>query len=478
MAKPKQNQIEHDSLIGRLPITAVSPVVDGGAYLAKAFVGEVIPFSAVVFREGHDALGVELILTSPTAKVSVHRMQPGSLGSDSWHTVAQLTEQGEYKFQIRAFGDDYETWHHNTEVKLAAGVDEELMMLEGVELFTRAAAEKDRKKSNAKELVQAAEVLADQSHSPSARFAAALNVKLLKAIAEHPVRALETLSETYEINCERTLAGAGAWYEFFPRSEGAKYDSKTKTWRSGTFKTATKSLSRVAEMGFDVLYLPPVHPIGEAFRKGPNNSLNAVGQDPGSPWAIGSTAGGHDTIHPDLGTEKDFAAFVKAAGALGIEIAMDLAVQASPDHPWVQTNPGWFTTRADGSIAYAENPPKKYQDIYPVNFDNDREGIYQEILRVVKHWISLGVKIFRVDNPHTKPVNFWEWLIAEVNAEHPDVIFLAEAFTRPAMMHTLGKVGFQQSYTSSLGETLRATCATICSSFRAKLRLSLDRTSG
>jgi starch synthase (maltosyl-transferring) len=437
----------HNNPIGRLPILKVEPTVEAGRWAAKAFVGEVIPFSAVSFREGHDALGVELLLTNPKGDFTITRMHAGAAGTDSWHTAVQLEEQGVWKFQIRSFSDEYETWHHNTEVKLAAGVDEELMMLEGVALFTRAAAEKDRKKANAKELIQAAEVLADQSHSPSARFAAALNVKLLKAIAEHPIRSLETLSETFEINCERTLAGAGAWYEFFPRSEGAKFDSKTKTWKSGTFKTAAKSLSRVAEMGFDVLYLPPVHPIGEAFRKGPNNSLNAVGQDPGSPWAIGSTAGGHDTIHPDLGTEKDFAAFVKAAGELGIEIAMDLAVQASPDHPWVQTNPEWFTTRADGSIAYAENPPKKYQDIYPVNFDNDREGIYQEILRVVKHWISLGVKIFRVDNPHTKPVNFWEWLIAEVNAEHPDIIFLAEAFTRPAMMHTLGKVGFQQSYT-------------------------------
>ena len=266
----------HDRPFGRLPILAVSPSVEGGRWPAKAFAAEVIPFGATVFREGHDALGVELLLTDPSGKETVHRMTAGAPGSDRWHTSAQLSLIGDYRFKIRAFADDYETWHHNTEVKLAAGVDEELMMLEGVALFTRAAAEKDRKKANAKELVLAAEVLADQSHSPSARFAAALNVKLLKAIAEHPIRSLETLSETYEINCERTLAGAGAWYEFFPRSEGAKFDSKTKTWKSGTFKTATKSLSRVAEMGFDVLYLPPVHPIGEAFRKGPNNSLNAV----------------------------------------------------------------------------------------------------------------------------------------------------------------------------------------------------------
>jgi starch synthase (maltosyl-transferring) len=193
--------------------------------------------------------------------------------------------------------------------------------------------------------------------------------------------------------------------------------------------------------------MPPIHPIGFAHRKGPNNTLTAGPQDPGSPWAIGSSAGGHDAIHPDLGTEKDFKAFVKKANDLGIEIALDLALQASPDHPWVAEHPEWFTTRADGSIAYAENPPKKYQDIYPVNFDNDRDGIYNEVLRIVKHWIGFGIKVFRVDNPHTKPVNFWEWLIGEVNAEYPDVVFLAEAFTRPAMMHALGKVGFQQSYT-------------------------------
>jgi starch synthase (maltosyl-transferring) len=249
------------------------------------------------------------------------------------------------------------------------------------------------------------------------------------------------------INCEREYAGSAAWYEFFPRSEGATFDAKTKTWTSGNFKTAAKRLPAVAEMGFQILYMPPIHPIGKAFRKGPNNTLNAAPQDPGSPWAIGSEAGGHDAIHPDLGTEKDFKDFVKKAKELGLEIALDLALQASPDHPWVKSNPEWFTTRADGSIAYAENPPKKYQDIYPVNFDNDRDGIYLEVLRVVKHWISLGIKVFRVDNPHTKPVNFWEWLIGEVNAEFSDVIFLAEAFTRPAMMHTLGKVGFQQSYT-------------------------------
>ena len=437
----------HDDPIGRLPILNITPRVEGGRWPAKGIVGEVIPFSAVVFREGHDALGVELLLTSPTGKQTVHRMHAGAPGSDRWHASAQLTEQGHYRFQIRAFSDEFETWHHNTEVKLAVGVDEELMMLEGIRLLTRAAAEKGRTKANAKQLVELAETLDDKSRSAQARFEAANESAIVKAIADQPIRDLITLSDEYLINCERQYAGAAAWYEFFPRSEGAKFDAKTKTWTSGNFKTAAKRLPAVAAMGFDVLYMPPIHPIGHAHRKGPNNTLVAGPQDPGSPWAIGSEAGGHDAIHPDLGTEKDFKAFVKKAHELGLEIALDLALQASPDHPWVKEHPEWFTTRADGSIAYAENPPKKYQDIYPINFDNDRDGIYLEVLRVVKHWIGFGIKIFRVDNPHTKSVNFWEWLIAEVNAEFPDVVFLAEAFTRPAMMHALGKVGFQQSYT-------------------------------
>ena len=437
----------HESPIGRLGILNVRPSVESGRWPAKAFVGEVLPFSAVVFREGHDSIAAELLLTSPTGKLSIHRMHAGAPGTDSFHTKAQLTERGTYRFTIRAFGDDFETWHHNASVKIAVGVDEELMMLEGVAMLTRAAAEPSRSKTNAKALLALAEILGDTKQKAQSRLAAAEADEVHKWVAAEPIRSLETLSEEFEINCEREYAGSAAWYEFFPRSEGAVYEAKTKTWTSGTFKTATKRLPAVAAMGFQILYLPPIHPIGRAFRKGPNNTLNAGPQDPGSPWAIGSDAGGHDAIHPDLGTQKDFVAFVKAANKVGLEVALDLALQASPDHPWVKSNPEWFTTRADGSIAYAENPPKKYQDIYPINFDNDRDGIYLEVLRVVKHWISLGIKIFRVDNPHTKPINFWEWLIAEVNAEFPDVIFLAEAFTRPAMMQALGKVGFQQSYT-------------------------------
>ena len=253
-------------------------------------------------------------------------------------------------------------------------------------------------------------------------------------------------TEKYPIRADRERALSGAWYEFFPRSEGAVKNADG-TITSGTFVSATKRLPAVAAMGFDVLYLPPIHPIGVAHRKGPNNSLTAGTNDPGVPWAIGNSDGGHDAINPELGTMKDFENFVAAAKKAGLEIALDLALQTSPDHPWVKSNPQWFNKRADGTIAYAENPPKKYQDIYPINFDDDYEGIRDEVLRIIRLWVSKGVKIFRVDNPHTKPVHFWQDLLDIVRRESPEVIFLAEAFTAPAMMHALGKAGFHQSYT-------------------------------
>ncbi len=264
--------------------------------------------------------------------------------------------------------------------------------------------------------------------------------------ATDETKTLSTQSGWYPIYVEPDRALVGAWYEFFPRSEGATRSSDG-TIKSGTFKSAEKSLQRVADMKFDVLYLPPIHPIGYAFRKGRNNTTTPTPKDPGVPWAIGNADGGHDTINPDLGSMKDFEHFIKAAKKLGIEIALDFALQCSPDHPWAKDHPEWFTIRADGTIAYAENPPKKYQDIYPINFDKDFDGILKESARVLNLWISKGVKIFRVDNPHTKPVQFWYQLIHLINLEHPDVVFLSEAFTRPTMMHALGKVGFQQSYT-------------------------------
>lgn len=257
---------------------------------------------------------------------------------------------------------------------------------------------------------------------------------------------LHSISERYPINVERERALVGAWYEFFPRSEGAKRN-KDGTITSGTFKSATERLKAIADMGFDVLYIPPIHPIGHSHRKGKNNSLTATPSDPGVPWGIGNADGGHDAINPELGTLKDFQEFVAKAKSLGIEVALDLALQASPDHPWVKSNEEFFTKRPDGTIAYAENPPKKYQDIYPINFDNAYPSLFEEVKRIVKHWITSGISIFRVDNPHTKPLHFWQHLIAEINREHPEVIFLSEAFTRPAMMHALGKAGFQQSYT-------------------------------
>ena len=438
---------QNDSPFGRLPILNVSPTVEAGRWPAKAYVGEVVPFSASVFREGHDSLGVELLLTSPSGKTVNHRMRPGNLGSDLWHAKVLIRDEGNFSFQIRAFADDFETWHHNATIKIAVGSDEDLMMLEGVAVLKRALDEKERSKASIKICELALETLQDPKLTPKAKLLAIESQEIMQTMDAEPLRSLTTISESFTIKSERERAGVGAWYEFFPRSEGAVFEPKAKTWVSGNFVTAAKRLPAVAAMGFNVLYLPPIHPIGVAFRKGPNNTLNAGPQDPGSPWAIGSAAGGHDAIHPDLGTEQDFKEFVKAAKGLGIEIALDLALQASPDHPWVKSNPEWFTTRADGTIAYAENPPKKYQDIYPINFDNDPQGIYFEVLRIVNHWISLGVNIFRVDNPHTKPVAFWEWLIQQVNKSHPQVVFLAEAFTRPAMMHALGKAGFQQSYT-------------------------------
>ena len=438
---------EINTKIGRIPILDVRPAVAASLWPAKAYVGEVIPFSATIFREGHDLIGAELSLVSPTGEISRFAMREIHEGSDKFSTRQLIDEEGTWLFSVHAYADDFASWHHSAKIKLAIGIDEELMILEAVALFERALREKARSKPSEAIIKDLLMVFTDKKISPREKLKASEAAAVKDAFAAEPIRSLETESEEHKIYCERALAGAGSWYEFFPRSEGAKQDPKTGVWKSGNFQTASERLLGVAEMGFDVLYLPPIHPIGVSHRKGQNNSLTAKGSDPGSPWAIGSAFGGHDAIHPDLGDESDFKEFVERANAVGLEIALDFALQASPDHPWVKQHPEWFTTRADGSIAYAENPPKKYQDIYPINFDNDPKGIYAEALRIVQYWISLGVKIFRVDNPHTKPVNFWEWLIAEVNRENPEVIFLAEAFTRPAIMHTLGKIGFQQSYT-------------------------------
>ncbi|MDX2837405.1 maltotransferase domain-containing protein, partial [Streptomyces scabiei] len=282
------------------------------------------------------------------------------------------------------------------------------------------------------------------------RLAAALAPEVDEVLARHPLRELVTSSEPLPLLVERERALFGSWYEFFPRSEG------TPAQPHGTFRTAARRLPAIAAMGFDVVYLPPIHPIGTTFRKGRNNTLSPTPDDVGVPWAIGSPEGGHDSIHPDLGTLDDFDHFITRARSLGMEIALDFALQCSPDHPWVSKHPEWFHHRPDGTIAHAENPPKKYQDIYPIAFDADLPGLITETTRILRHWMDHGVRIFRVDNPHTKPVVFWEQVIADINATDPDVIFLAEAFTRPAMMHTLAATGFQQSYTYFTWRTTKA----------------------
>ncbi|MGN6577974.1 MAG: alpha-1,4-glucan--maltose-1-phosphate maltosyltransferase, partial [Nocardioides sp.] len=435
-------------MVGRIPVMDVSPVVAGGKYPAKAAVGEPFTVSAHVFREGHDALNADVVLTDPAGRrrpwIRMHK-QPE--GVDVWAAEVVADQPGEWTFEIEAWGDPVATWRHNAEIKIPAGIDVELMFKEGALLLERAAAQLPKKAAGRAVLADAVKGINDSSRPDPVRYAAAVSPAVDEVLGAHPLRELVTTDGPYRFVADRERALFGSWYEFFPRSEGAYVDDKTGKVVSGNFRTAAERLEAVADMGFDIIYLPPIHPIGEVNRKGPNNTLTPGPDDPGSPWAIGSKDGGHDAVHPDLGTLEDFDAFVARAREVGLEVALDLALQAAPDHPWVTSHPEWFTTRADGTIAYAENPPKKYQDIYPVNFDNDPDGIYAEVLRVVRHWMSHGVRVFRVDNPHTKPVQFWEWLIAEVKKTDPDVIFLSEAFTKPPMMRTLATVGFDQSYT-------------------------------
>ncbi|MGZ4448562.1 MAG: alpha-1,4-glucan--maltose-1-phosphate maltosyltransferase [Nocardioides sp.] len=435
----------------------VMPVVDLGRQAAKATVGEPFPVTATVFREGHDKLGAEVVLTGPDG----HRRPPVRMTKDpdvpdryaAWVTP---DGPGSWTFEVQAWSDPVGTWQHAAGLKIPAGVDVDLRFTEGRLLLERVVAENALEPRALAAVEGGLDAAGDDTRPVAARLAALQDPDLEAVLLAHPVRDLVTVEGPYPAYADRPKALFSSWYEFFPRSEGATKDPATGKVTSGTFRTAAQRLDAVAEMGFDVVYLPPIHPIGEVNRKGPNNTLTPGPDDTGSPWAIGSKDGGHDAIHPDLGTLEDFDAFVARATELGIEVALDLALQAAPDHPWVTSNPEWFTTRADGTIAYAENPPKKYQDIYPVNFDNDPTGICREVLRVVRHWMAHGVRIFRVDNPHTKPVAFWEWLLKEIRRTDPDVLFLAEAFTRPAMMRGLGAIGYHQSYTYFTWRTQKA----------------------
>ncbi|MFM9135990.1 MAG: alpha-1,4-glucan--maltose-1-phosphate maltosyltransferase [bacterium] len=432
------------TLGGRFPITDVSPVVEGGRLPAKAVVGEQVPVRAVAFREGHDALGVEVVLRAPDGSEERTRMADLGTGVDVWGALVYPDAEGEWAFTIEAWGDPWSTWAHRAGIKVPAGQDIDLELEEGARILEEIARALPRGSGDARKALRAAAArMRKASLPPAVRLAAAEDPSVSAIVLDHPLREHVTTCGPWPLRVERRRALVGSWYEFVPRSEGATGAPA----RSGTFATAAKRLPDIAAMWFDVVYLPPIHPIGTAHRKGPNNTLVTEPGDPGSPWAIGSSDGGHDAVHPDLGTQADFAAFVAEAARHGLEVALDLALQASPDHPWVTEHPEWFRPRADGSIAYAENPPKKYQDIYPLYFDEDPEGLYAEIVRVVRHWMSLGVRIFRVDNPHTKPLWVWHRLTGELWATDPDVIFLAEAFTRPPMMRALAEVGFQQSYT-------------------------------
>jgi starch synthase (maltosyl-transferring) len=384
----------------RIQIQHVEPLVDCGRYPIKRTVGDEVDVYASIFKDGHDVLGAAIRVKPPGAtRWQEARLRP--FGNDRWGGSFTPDAPGLWSWRIEAWTDRIATWREEIRRKHEAGQDDlSSELAEGAALLGRDSVTVD----------EALRVEGEDRHDPAS-------------------------SPTYEVDVDRVLGRFGAWYELFPRS-----------W--GGFRGVAEELSQLADLGFDVVYLPPVHPIGHTNRKGRNNTLTPEKGDPGSPWAIGDESGGHDALHPDLGSWDDFDALIPRAREVGIEICLDFAIQCSPDHPWLKEHPEWFNRRPDGTLKYAENPPKKYQDIYNVNFESeDWQGLWQALLDVVLGWVRRGVTVFRVDNPHTKPAPFWEWMIREVRAEDPNVLFLAEAFTRPAMMTTLAKLGFSQSYT-------------------------------
>ncbi|MCP1387300.1 DUF3416 domain-containing protein [Corynebacterium sp. TA-R-1] len=442
-------------MVARFGIDDVRPQVSGRTLPSKAVVGEVIPVSALVWREGHDAIGATLLLTSPSGEqYSVH-MQQEVYRPDYVHAVFVPDEQGLWRFRVDAWSDVMATWRNAVSKKLLAGQSAEELANDihhGIDLFAAAAAQTP---AGAREVLESARTtLADDTLPLRTRIEAGLADEVLEVLDAYPLRELVTHGPICDVLVERRKALVSSWYELFPRSTGG-WDENGEPVH-GTWATTAAALDRVAAMGFDTVYFPPIHPIGEVNRKGRNNTLTPEEHDVGSPWAIGSKDGGHDAFHPALGGEAEFLDMLDHADELGLEVALDLALQAAPDHPWAAAHPDFFTVLADGTIAYAENPPKKYQDIYPINFDNARETIYEEIYRVVMYWVDLGITTFRVDNPHTKPLDFWHWLIAKVHETDPDVIFLAEAFTRPPRMYGLSKAGFSQSYTHFTWKTTKA----------------------
>jgi starch synthase (maltosyl-transferring) len=422
----------------RVRIENVEPEIDGGRYPAKRVTGELVVVTVDLLVDGHDALAARLGYRRAGDDWTETPMR--ALKDDRWIGSFPVSRLGEYEFKISAWIDRFESWRNELGKKAAAGQDVSSELLEGARLV-RGAAERAGG-GDGRWLEARAGVLEEQTERPD-RVKSALDADLAEMMAQYADRTREVSYEKLlKVTVERQRALCGAWYEMFPRSAGSDPN------RSATFHEAEARLTDIAAMGFDVLYLPPIHPIGKTNRKGPNNSLQAGPEDPGSPWAIGSPDGGHKAVDPALGSLEDFDRFVASAERAGLEVALDLAFQCSPDHPYVREHPEWFRHRPDGSIKYAENPPKKYQDIYPLALDcNDWQALWRELKSVVIFWIEHGVRIFRVDNPHTKTFGFWEWMIAEVRIAHADVIFLSEAFTRRKIMYHLAKIGFSQSYT-------------------------------
>ena len=423
----------------RVVIESVDPEIDAGRFAIKRIIGDPVEVEADVFADGHDHVAARLLFRyCEVASWTMVPMLP--LGNDRWRARFSVERVGEYLYTVAGWIDPFDTWRSDLEKRIGAGQDIRVDLLHGAQLVEEAAVRAGRDDADA--LRRWAAQLRATDDLPAAQTAA-LDPALATMMALYLDPAMETRYEReLRVTVDRERARYSAWYEMFPRSTAAD------PGQHGTFKDCEARLDYVERLGFDVLYLPPIHPIGKSFRKGKNNATTAEPGDTGSPWAIGSKQGGHTAIHTDLGTLKDFQSLLRAAAAKGIELALDIAFQCSPDHPWVTQHPAWFKHRADGTIQYAENPPKKYQDIYPLDFESsDWQGLWDALRDVFVFWLEQGVRIFRVDNPHTKAFPFWEWVLAELKREYPDALFLAEAFTRPRVMQRLAKLGFSQSYT-------------------------------
>lgn len=451
---------------GRINVMDITPAEERGIFPARVELGEPFEMTAQVFIEGRTKVGATAIVRNPRGKETMRRaMTCVNPGLDRWTVMVKCGEHsdlkpwedgyaavkrqlGEWTVTIEGWEDAYVSWLHDARIKVRVMDDVDNALNSGAELLARWAETPDTGLTarDRKTLEKAAETMADQTLSAEDRLAAGDNPTIAALHETHPLRDGISPSQPQRFKVERPKSSFAAWYQFFPRSEGTTIDPNTGKIIQGTLKTSMAGLERAAAEGFDIVYLPPVFPIGVTNRKGRNNTLVAGPDDPGSPFGIGSELGGHDTVDPLLGTMDDFKALCQRAHELGLEIALDFALQCSPDHPWVKAHPNWFRHKPDGSIAFAENPPKKYQDIYPIDFNADMPGIEKEVERIMNLWIEAGVTIFRIDNPHTKPVRFWQDVIAAVTKKHPEILFLAEAFTRPGMMRALSYVGFTQSH--------------------------------